>query len=86
MILASPGQPWSDFVDFLGISAANVLQISKIPEQQIALTTPLTNKQGLTKNFTDNQFGQMIVYFSCLAKARKSEAPFLKIGSVELPE
>ena len=36
----SLGHPWIDFVDFLKIWVGNLLQISKIPEQQMSPTTP----------------------------------------------
>ena len=62
-----------------------MLQTSKIPEQQIAPTTPSKKQARIQKNFTDKQYKQIIFYFCCLTMPRKSEAPGLKqIGSAGL--
>jgi hypothetical protein len=55
------GLPWGILGPILSISCkisgAKLVQNSKIPEQQIAPTTPSTkNKQGFQNNFADNQF------------------------------
>ena len=68
--LASPGAPWSDFVDLFEDFGSNFFfQKTKILEQQMA---PITSSKKWTNVFTDKSSKQIMFYFCCLTKPHKS--------------
>ena len=82
-ILASPGHHWSDFVDLLEDVRSKVDAKIRFPEQTIVPTTPSTkNKQGLTTNFTDKQFKQIIFTF-VVKQSRVSPKPLFFLLKVD---
>ena len=61
--LASPGAPLVRLCRLFDILEAKLFQIAKIPEQQMAPTTPPKNKEGFKTN-TDTQSKQ--ICFTCV--------------------
>ena len=55
------GHPWSDFLDFLINCRSSLVQVSKIPKQQLTPTTPAKTQASIQTNFTDNQSKQVIL-------------------------
>ena len=62
------GHPWSDVTTF-SISAASLLNKSKVSEQQMSPTTASKNKQGLTKPLPQNNPSKSCFTFLLLKEA-----------------
>ena len=56
------GHPWSDFLDLMQELRAILVQMSKIPEQQMAPATPSKNKQDSNSD-THSQSKQIVFTF-----------------------